>query len=824
MKKSAERISSDKSSSDLGNVFSFKRYFINNLDSYHGQYFLKEIVKVVEKQAASTRETSETVLGEDAVPPEPPVPEQPYEIIGTVTNLKIKTIDHVTRIVSKTECIPQMLTCGTVILDISYDRDELKTAMEYMKVLKQLLEKQAPPPKAGDLDDSGATSANVNNAGDFKKRYLILISTVMTWASTKPLDPDTPDMPFIETDFRKRKPHPNYKLHYDAENEVILMARKYRPIIGALVVCAGVTYGGKEDTLFYWFQKAWECEPILPILGRGNNAVPLINVVDLALIIHNLVLEFPKKLYILAVEQNVSKQKEIIKPLGRLMGSGMFKCIPQEDAFLIPEIDQRIYDLMTINLNMEPTFIVETMALQWVSELTFAENIPVLMKQFKKERGLKPFKIVIYGPPITGKTTLAKSICEAYGLVYISPETVAQDMLEDLTWRVHHWDVGETVALGVPTGEEEDLGMADMDDDMDNEEDGVQEQARQNLAILQSGRPLSDEEIIGYLRQKLLSRDALNRGWVLDGFPSSVTQCQALFDKGEEQDSDDGEEPDEEAFDEDTELYSNVLKKLLPDIVVSLDTTDDFVCEKAMRQPEGDSRLDEETILKRLSEFRAGDTRENTPLNFFDELDIHPLVVPVKDHTDYAMKTPYAAVALRMGRPCRYGKLQALIEAAEKKEKEEIETLRTKEAKALKEMEQKMKEEREEKMEYWTELYAMLRDEEEAALAAAGEPMRNYLVHHIFPTLTPALLEVAKLRPDDPIDFLAEKTFKLNPLGTALEEKFNLHEERLRLAKECADERPKEATLQRVAQAELDEEVSHTSLDRKYVDTLGGFK
>lgn len=55
---------------------------------------------------------------------------------------------------------------------------------------------------------------------------------------------------------------------------------------------------------------------------------------------------------------------------------------------------------------------------------------------------------------------------------------------------------------------------------------------------------------------------------------------------------------------------------------------------------------------------------------------------------------------------------------------------------------------------FQSELYALMREEEEAALAAAGEPMRNYLVHHIFPTLTPALLEVAKLRPDDPIDFL----------------------------------------------------------------------
>lgn len=95
----------------------------------------------------------------------------------------------------------------------------------------------------------------------------------------------------------------------------------------------------------------------------------------------------------------------------------------------------------------------------------------------------------------------------------------------------------------------------------------------------------------------------------------------------------------------------------LSDIVVSLEATDDFICEKAMRQPEGDSRLDEEAVLKRLSEFRSGDARDVTPLNFFDELDIHPLVVPVKEHVDYGMKGSYSAVALRMGRPCRYGKL-----------------------------------------------------------------------------------------------------------------------------------------------------------------------
>lgn len=52
---------------------------------------------------------------------------------GTVSDTKIKSLDNVARIVPKSECLPQMLTSGTVILDISYNRDELAIAMDYMK-------------------------------------------------------------------------------------------------------------------------------------------------------------------------------------------------------------------------------------------------------------------------------------------------------------------------------------------------------------------------------------------------------------------------------------------------------------------------------------------------------------------------------------------------------------------------------------------------------------------------------------------------------------------------------------------------------------------
>lgn len=58
---------------------------------------------------------------------------------------------------------------------------------------------------------------------------------------------------------------------------------------------------------------------------------------------------------------------------------------------------------------------------------------------------------------------------------------------------MQHWEKGEAADLPAPTGEEEDPG-ADFDDDS---ADDAQEAAKQTLALLQSGRPLGDDEILG---------------------------------------------------------------------------------------------------------------------------------------------------------------------------------------------------------------------------------------------------------------------------------------------------------------------------------------
>lgn len=77
-----------------------------------------------------------------------------------------------------------------------------------------------------------------------------------------------------------------------------------------------------------------------------------------------------------------------------------------------------------------------------------------------------------------------------------------------------------------------------------------------------------------------------------------------------------------------------------------------------------------------------------------------------------------------------------------------------------------------EKMEERIRILDELQKEEESLLQAQCEPLRHYLMMHVFPTLTHGLLEIAKIKPDDPIDYLAEYLFKFNPEGKMFDPTF----------------------------------------------------
>lgn len=95
-------------------------------------------------------------------------------------------------------------------------------------------------------------------------------------------------------------------------------------------------------------------------------------------------------------------------------------------------------------------------------------------------------RLLIFGPPGAGKGTVAKEVTAALGLPHIS----TGDMLR------------AAVASGSPLGQK------------------VQ-------AVMESGALVSDDLIIDLVKDRI-ARDDAQAGWLLDGFPRTLAQAEAL--------------------------------------------------------------------------------------------------------------------------------------------------------------------------------------------------------------------------------------------------------------------------------------------------------
>ncbi|KAJ3183943.1 Adenylate kinase 7 [Gaertneriomyces sp. JEL0708] len=592
-----------------------------------------------------------------------------------------------------------LLSCDVIVYDMVACLDEAAWAI-------QMLSEQA---------DSFAESS----------KTFIGISTVMTWARTK-VDPDDPDAFLAEDEYRRRKPHPNFKAHLAVEKDIIKFGKKNA--LKTYVIAAGLQYHPGTNIFHHFFKTAWHNQP-LTCYGDGSNALPTISLDDLTNIIVETIETTPTTRYLLAVDDSKQTLMEIIKAISASLGTGKVKKASKESALLNKELSQADYDMLLVNLRLEPGH-VKNMSFEWRFEAGLVENIPQVIQEYKYARGLTPLRIVLHGPPASGKTFFASRIAQHYDIHLIQLSNVIEEAVARLERRV----------AGNLTPEEEE-------DDVEVDKELLDELKE---AMHTNGR-YPDEHVVTFVRDKLRSMPCRNQGYVLDGYPNTMNEAKDLF----------GASDDDEAKDDPT--APKVDEVLGPDFVISLDIPDNTIKERIMKLPEtavAGTNNTEEALTHRLEEFRAANTDENTVLNFFDELEIHPLIVSVwANDTSTVMEI----ITKHIGKPHNYGPTPEQI--TEKRRL--LEEAKAREAAAAEEERQRReKEEAERQSKAATEWGARLeevRKQEQEVLEAQSVPLRNYLMKYVMPTLTSGLIEVCKVRPEDPIDYLAEFLFKHNP-------------------------------------------------------------
>ncbi|XP_059461005.1 adenylate kinase, chloroplastic isoform X1 [Corylus avellana] len=120
-----------------------------------------------------------------------------------------------------------------------------------------------------------------------------------------------------------------------------------------------------------------------------------------------------------------------------------------------------------------------------------AHNFKVMASATKPE----PLKIMISGAPASGKGTQCELITQKYGLVHVS----AGDLLR------------AEIAAGSENG-------------------------RQAKEFMEKGKLVPDEIVVTMVKERLLQSDSQKNGWLLDGYPRSLSQATALKELGFEPD------------------------------------------------------------------------------------------------------------------------------------------------------------------------------------------------------------------------------------------------------------------------------------------------
>lgn len=653
-------------------------------------------------------------------------------MFGTVKQETLPVPEGVSRIVPQADTPRALLktlqTCSMIVFDLATaDLDELMLLVKVMSLTK------------------------------FEKpTVFVVISSVMAWARTKKgpndfeqvdeeavrdeedpedLGPEMRPKTLTGQTFQKRMASGPFARWKTLETLVLSMNSK--PNLRTFVVCAGLVYGCGERTLFDSMQASWlqqQTAQVLSVAGsmgryspaqdakrlaEGNNYVPTVHVRDLARLIKHLVLGEVEETYLLCVDQSLARQQEIVRGIVDRVGVAGF-VPPVVDATECKN-DADYMGLMSLDVRMEPCSVMASEDFAWWAKDGLVANLETIANEFCRWRNLNPLRILLSGPPCSGKTVFAEKIAARYGLMHVR----TADVLGAVLARAKQ-EVADAEAAG--TDPEEPWG---------------------DMAA--AGR-LNLEQEVEAMREVLMRNICRYRGFVLDGYPRNHAGCDLFLSPAE-------------LDDEGNPVGERTRWPQCPEWCVVLDAAPETLRARAMATSEAEANgthCNEADFERRLANYQAANQTQGqlSLADFFTDQGLELFTVQTDTLSFDGVEEAIRLFIEAKGRPWNNLPTERAICKAEL-EVTEADRIAQDAGEAQELQSHEAAEEAARAVRHGAEAERAreLVESETRHLEAMGKPLKRYMQANVVPILTQGLLETCTVVPDDPVEFLAEYLF-----------------------------------------------------------------
>ena len=368
----------------------------------------------------------------------------------------------------------------------------------------------------------------------------------------EPEKPKTKIFYYQESEYNKRVPNLKYLYYKILESKAL--SKNNNPKLKAYVICPGFIYGCGEDFFFNYFRLAWmQHLPYIPIVGEGKNFIPTIHILDLVKIIRKIIDKKPAQKYFFVSDKTKNPtMRNILNSIGMGIGGIPVKRLTR---FSIENIQIPDYNELKIDVRMKLSNIFEEQRkskenimdfkdrqFKWHCEFGIPENMDKLREEFNLYRNLKPIKIIVSGPPSSGKTTLCEFLTSKYKLNNYK-------LSQFCDWAKN---------LNNPLGEEVKQKLLEIEENITKALDDYEHRKnkRKTDPPLDTSqlRKFSSEFMGKILKERLSTGECGTKGYIIDNYPKTYEDCVNMFCN--------------EPYDKERKDKYTIIEKIIPDSVI----------------------------------------------------------------------------------------------------------------------------------------------------------------------------------------------------------------------------------------------------------------